>query len=115
MLLPRVIGLCECNKITLPHSKSTSERTHNFAAGKGRATSFLIRKDQELVTMASLISVELESLIDRVNASLDPHEQMEFFPLPGAGANCYHYVSEPRGACRLQLIPLGPPLRRILY
>jgi len=115
MLLPRVIGLCECNKITLPHSKSTSERTHNFAAGKGRATSFLIRKDQELVTMASLISVELEGLIDRVNASLDPHEQMEFFPLPGAGANCYHYVSEPRGACRLQLIPLGPPLRRILY
>ena len=97
MLLPRVIGLCECNKITLPHSKSTSERTHNFAAGKGRATSFLIRKDQELVTMASLISVELEGLIDRVNASLDPHEQMEFFPLPGAGANCYHYVSEPRG------------------
>ena len=88
MLLPRVIGLCECNKITLPHSKSTSERTHNFAAGKCRATSFLIKKDQELVAMASLISVELEGLIDRVNASLDRHGQMEFFPLPGAGANC---------------------------
>jgi len=115
MLLPRVIGLCECNKITLPHSKSTSERTHNFAAGKCRATSFLIKKDQELVAMASLISVELEGLIDRVNASLHPHEQMEFFPLPRAGANCYHYVSEPRGCMSPPTNPFRGPLRRILY